>query len=107
MPRRSIILSTSETDALALLGQRCRRARLRRNLSIETIAERVGTTPKVVRALEQGSSSSGLPIRVKVMGILGYPNRVTDLLASDPIGEQLETVHSRKRAGVRDGLEDF
>jgi transcriptional regulator with XRE-family HTH domain len=107
MPRRSIILSASEADALTLLGKRVRRARLRRNLSIATLAERAGTTPKVVRALEIGSSSSGLPILVKVMTTLGYLDRLPDLLASDPIGEDLESLHSRKRAGVRDGLEDF
>lgn len=104
---REVLLGGDEREALERLGHRIRLARLRRNLSMEDVAERAGTTRKSIRALETGSSTIGLALLVRVMSILGYPERIPQLLESDPIGEDLESVHGRKRAGGVSGVADF
>ncbi|WP_207462543.1 helix-turn-helix domain-containing protein [Azospirillum sp. SYSU D00513] len=106
MPR-DVLLTTDEHDALERLGRRVRLARLRRNLTQEDLAERAGTTRKTVRALEQGRETVSVGLLLKVMTILGYPDRLPALLESDPIGEDLEEVHGRKRAGGVSGVADF
>ena len=107
--RSGVILTTQEADALIQLGQQVKRARLRRNLSQAELAVRVGITRKVVVALEAGEASSGVAVLLKVMSVLGYPDRLTELLRHDPIGDDLEEVHGRQRAGRRreDGVADF
>lgn len=106
--RRSVFLSSDESGSLRLLGQRIRRARLRRNLSQADLAERVGVTRKVIVALEAGAEKSGLAVVMKVLSVFGYPERLPDLLESDPVGDDLEEVSGRQRAGRRgDGVEDF
>lgn len=38
---------------------------------------------------------------------VGYSDRIATLMDLDPIGENLELVHGRKRAGARRDVEDF
>ena len=89
------------------MGERVRLARLRRNLSQAEIAERAGVTRKVIVALEAGAPGTSIGILAKVMGILGYPERLAAMLESDPLGEDLEAVHGRRKAGGRAGVADF
>lgn len=82
-------------------------ARLRRNLSQADLAVRAGVTRKVIVALEAGSPGTSVGVLAKVMGILGYPERLAGMLESDPLGEDLEAVHGRKKAGGRANVADF
>lgn len=104
---RSLPLSGDEQDGLAALGRRLRLARLRRNLSMEEVAARAGTTRKSIRALESGAPSVGLALLARVLSILGYPDRLAALMESDPLGEDLELAYGRQRAGDVRGVADF
>jgi len=104
---RQVILTSTETEVLKLLGRRLRAARLRRNLSQDAIATRVGVTRKVIVGLESGASGISLGCLAKVMEVLGYPERIAGMLESDPLGEDLEAVHGRKKAGGRADVADF
>jgi transcriptional regulator with XRE-family HTH domain len=104
---RVVALDSDERKGLESLGQRVRRARLRRNLSQGAVAERVGVTRKTYAALEGGETSTSLTLLVRVMTVLGYAERVPALLESDPLGEELEEFHGRKHAGARAGVADF
>ena len=104
---RSVALTLIEEEALAKLGQRLRIARLQRNLTQADVASRAGTTRKSIVALEAGKSHIGVGLLVKVLGVLGYPSRIADLLDSDPLGEDMATVHGRKQARNNDGVADF
>lgn len=106
MPRRPI-LTTDERQALEQLAQRIRRARLRRNLSQVEIAERSGISRSSYLDVEKGNPGVSVAALVKVMAVLGYPQRIASLLESDPIGEDLEEFYGRKRAGGRRDVEDF
>lgn len=104
---RAVQLTPESQDALALLGNRLRLGRLRRNLSQEELAERAGIGRKAIIALEAGAPGATLAVLVKVLAILGYPERVADLMAADPLGEEMEAVTGRKRAGGRADVADF
>jgi transcriptional regulator with XRE-family HTH domain len=104
---RTVSLDSDELRSIKLLGRRVRLTRLRRNLSQEQMAERAGVTRKTYSALEAGAASTSVALVVKVMSILGYPERIPALLESDPIGEELEEFHGRKHAGGRSGVADF
>jgi transcriptional regulator with XRE-family HTH domain len=104
---RTVTSDADELGSIKLLGRRVRLARLRRNLSQEQMAERAGVTRKTYQALEARAASTSVSLLVKVMSILGYPERIAALLESDPIGEDLEEFHGRKHAGGRSGVADF
>jgi hypothetical protein len=40
-------------------------------------------------------------------GHLGYTERLGELLANDPVGEEMELAIGRKRAGQKDDVADF
>lgn len=104
---RQVILTTQEAEILTSLGQRLRLARLRRNLTQDNIAERAGVSRKTIVTMEAGAPGTSIAVLAKVMSILGYPERVADLLASDPLGEGMEAVSGRKRAKGRGDVADF
>jgi len=105
---RAVILTPEEEDGLAKLGQRLKLARLRRNLTQVDVAERAGATRKSIVALEAGRASVGIGLLVKVLGVLGYPGRIAELLESDPVGEDVAMVHGRKQARrTPDDVADF
>jgi transcriptional regulator with XRE-family HTH domain len=96
--KRPVFLSSPEIDALELLARRLRLARLRRNLTQDEMAERAGVNRKTYIALERGKETVNIGILIKVLAILGYLERLPDMLQSDPLGEELEEIHGRKRA---------
>lgn len=92
---------------VSLLGQRVKLARLRRNLSQAEMAERAGVSRMTWVALEAGRGTTSIALLARALEILGYPERLPALLEADPLGEDLEAVHGRRRGGVSDGLADF
>jgi transcriptional regulator with XRE-family HTH domain len=96
--KRSILLTGPESDTIELLGRRIALARLRRNITQQDMADRIGVTRKTYMALERGVPSTNLGALVKTMTVLNYGERLADLLASDPLGEDMEAIHGRKRA---------
>ncbi len=105
--RASTILGLDERESLTRLGRTVRLARLRRNLSQQEIAERMGVSRASVVAMEKGEPGVALGILVKGLTVLGYTERLGELLASDPIGEEMDLATGRKRAGARDDVADF
>jgi len=101
------ILSTEELESLRRLGERVRRARLRRNLSQVELAERMGVHRPTVINLEKGRPGVTLAVAIKALSVFGYAERIGDLLATDPVGEGMETASGRKRAGSRSHVADF
>src|SRR5688572_25644072 len=96
-----------EAEAVGRLGERLRLARLRRNLSQADVADRAGIVRKTLVDLEAGKPTVSIGVLVKAMAVLGYLERVPALLESDPVGEDLEIAHGRKRARSRRGVADF
>ena len=64
--------------ALKGLGTNLRTARIRRKMTIEDVAKRIGTGPRAVMEAEKGKPSTGVAVYLALL-------RVYDLLA--PVGE--------------------
>ncbi|MCF8506899.1 MAG: helix-turn-helix domain-containing protein [Caulobacter sp.] len=105
--RRSLPLTSDEAAALERLGRRLRRARLRRNLTQAQLAERAGVGRLTCIDLERGKPGVGIGALVRYLSVLGYPDRIASLLETDLLGEDLEQIHGRKRAGTSRDVEDF
>jgi transcriptional regulator with XRE-family HTH domain len=101
------ILSTDELDSLDRLGARVRLARLRCNLTQAEFAERMGVRRLTVVSLEKGRPGVTISTLLKALTVLGYTERLGDILASDPIGEGMEIATGRKRAGRSADVADF
>ena len=54
-------------QALKRLGQNLRTARLRRNLTIQEVAEKIGTGPRAVRDAENGKASTGIAVSAALL----------------------------------------
>jgi len=72
-------------DALTLLGSRLREARLKRDDTMATFAERLGVSERTVRAMEQGRTT---------VQIGAWVNALFILEALDPLSHVLETRES-------------
>lgn len=88
-------------------AQRVKLARLKRNLTQIDVAERAGIGRSSYLALENGDPGTSLATLIRVMGVFGYPDAISVLLQSDPVGDDLVAFYGRKRAGGRRDVEDF
>ncbi|NBJ13768.1 helix-turn-helix transcriptional regulator [Microvirga arsenatis] len=105
--RAVVALSTYELDALERLGQTVKLARLRRNLTQAELAERMGVSRLTVVALEKGNAGTSIGALLKALTVFGYTGRLGEILASDPIGDDLDIAEGRKRARARTDVADF
>jgi transcriptional regulator with XRE-family HTH domain len=105
--RTTAIISTEELESLRLLGQRVRLSRLRRNMTQQDLAERMGVGRLTVVSLEKGRPGVSLLTLLKALTVFGYTERLGDVLAVDPIGEGMEIVTGRQRAAHVSGVADF
>lgn len=87
--------------ALKLLGDRLRTARLRRNLTIAQVAERIGTGPRAVMDVEKGRPGASAAAYVALLWIYDLARPVEDLAdpALDTAG--LARLPPRVRARVK------
>ena len=53
--------------ALKLLGTRLRTARLRRNLTIKDVADKIGTGPRPVADAEKGKPTTGVAVYIALL----------------------------------------
>lgn len=105
--RTTAVISTEELQSLRLLAQRVRLCRLRRNLTQQELAERMGVGRMAVVSLEKGRPGVSLLTLLKALTVFGYTERLGDVLAVDPIGESMEVVTGRQRAAHVPGVAAF
>lgn len=96
--------------ALKRLGANLRTARLRRNLTIGEVAERIGTGPRPVSNAEHGKPATSAAVYVALLWAYDLLGPFADLAdpALDEEGFARAGLRKRARAGVRDELDsDF
>ena len=89
-------------QAIRRLGANLRTARLRRNLTIEEVAEKIGTGPRAVSDAEQGKISTGIAVYTALLwayDLLGPVNDIADP-ARDEEGLALSMQRERVRASA-------
>jgi transcriptional regulator with XRE-family HTH domain len=88
-------------QALKALGTNLRTARLRRNLSIEAVAAKIGVGRHVIADAERGKPSTGIAIYAGLLWAYGLTEQLAEIAApeSDEEGSLLakrrERVHAR------------
>ena len=80
MSRKTVILEPNTEDKLRKMGQRIKKARLRRNISAETISKKAGIGESTFYAIERGVSTVSLGAYATVLSTLGLENDL-DLIA--------------------------
>lgn len=88
----------SARDYLETTGKQIRKARLRRNLTVNEVAERAGTTAVTVLNVEKGLPSVSIGKVAAVLEVLGLEKDLLFIAASDPKGRELQDESLPKRA---------
>jgi len=85
-------------QAIKRLGANLRTARLRRNLTIEEVAEKIGTGPRAVSGAEQGKVSTGIVVYNALLWVYDLLGPMSDLADPGRDEEGLALSMRRKRA---------
>lgn len=95
-------------QAVKRLGQNLRTARVRRNLTIEDAAERIGTGPRAVMDAEKGKASTGIVVYAALLWLYDLLSPLEDI--ADPVrdkeGLALEAAKARTRVRKSEGLDN-
>ena len=95
-------------QTLKKVGRNLRVARLRRQKTIEEVAERIGTGPRAVRDAEKGKASTGIAVYAALLwayDLLAPFDQLGDPI-SDKEGLALAAAKENKRARKSRGLDN-
>ena len=93
-------------QSLKRLGADLRTARLRRNLTIEDVAQKIGAGPRAVADAEKGKPSTGIVTYVALLWTLGLLSQLDEVARpeNDAEGQALALSSERARARMKTGL---
>jgi len=95
-------------QAIKRLGENLRTARLRRNLTIEEVAGKIGTGSRAVRDAERGKITTGISVYTALLwayDLIGSMEGLADP-ASDEEGLALSMTRERARLKDVEGLDN-
>ena len=98
MGKKAVILLPKTENILIQMGEQIKLARLRRNLSVELVAERAAISRATVWKVEQGNPGVAIGIYAAVLHALN--NMDTDLLLiarDDELGKKLQDIELLKK----------
>ncbi|KAF1690756.1 helix-turn-helix transcriptional regulator [Pseudoxanthomonas koreensis] len=72
------------------LGQRLRAARMRRSMTQEVMAERVGVSTPTLAKLENGDPSTSMATVLRVLTVLGLDGDIDLIASQDLLGRELQ-----------------
>ena len=92
-------------QTLNRLGANLRTARLRRNLTIDDMAEKIGTGARAVADAEKGKPSTGVAVYAAMLWALDLLDQIADVAApeKDDEGQTLALFRERARARPTSG----
>jgi transcriptional regulator with XRE-family HTH domain len=95
-------------QAIKRLGSDLRTARLRRNLTIEEVGEKIGTGPRAVSDAEKGKVSTGIVVYIALLWIYDLLDQIRGIAdpALDEEGMNLSLSKERTRARAKGGLDN-
>lgn len=91
-------MKNKTAELLNTAGKQIRKARLRRNLTVNEVAERAGTTAVTVLNIEKGLPSVSVGKVLSVLEVLGLEQGIVLIAADDPQGRELQDERLPKRA---------
>lgn len=95
-------------QTLKRLGENLRIARIRRNFTIEDVAERIGTGPRAVMDAERGRPATGMVVYSALLWLYDRLH-VLDTAAdptADEVGFSLDLAHRRTRVRKKRDMDD-
>jgi len=94
--------------ALRQLGQNLRQARIRRNVSLEEMAAKIGVHRHALADAEKGKATSGVAIYVALLWAMGMVEQVSSLADphQDEEGMLLARAREPGRASPKRGLDN-
>ena len=95
-------------SAIRQLGQNLRQARLRRNLTIEDVAEKIGTGSRAISSAEKGRATTSIAVYTALLwayDLLGPWDELADP-SKDVEGLALSQPRVRARSANSKGLDD-
>ena len=100
MERKKGMLTASGNCKLKQLGARIKRARLRRNMSVESLSEKAGIGESTFYAIERGASTVSIGAYVAVLIVLGIDSDIDTIAMDEDAKKQLyeQNLVKRKRA---------
>lgn len=101
MPSAQPPAFASEQALLTSLGSRLRLARLRRKLSVETMAARAGISRMTLFRAEKGESAVALGTYLRILEVLHLQNDLALLAQDDVLGRRLQDLQLPARRTVR------
>ncbi len=102
MPSAQPSVFASEQTLLSDLGSRLRLARLRRKLSVETVAARAGMSRMTLFRAEKGESAVALGTYLRILEVLHLQNDIALLAKDDELGRRLQDLQlPARRASTR------
>jgi len=95
-------------QTLKRLGGDLRTARLRRNLTIEDVAEKNGTGPRPVSDAEKGKPSTSAAVYIALLWVYDLLDQMSDVASPerDEHGLSLSMGRERARAREKKGLDN-
>lgn len=95
-------------QAIKKLGENLRTARLRRNLTIAEVAQKIGTGPRAIRDAEKGKPTTGIAVFAALLwtfDLVGQMEAVADP-SKDERGQTLAFSQGRKRSRRSGWMDD-
>ena len=111
MPQKSFLSESppyAVDDTIKTLGRNLKTARLRRNMTIEAAAERIGAGVRAVRDAEHGKATTAITVYFALMwlyDLLPVGSNIADP-DSDTEGKRLFGLREPKRAYSSKGLDN-
>ena len=90
MARPSTILMPSTQRTLDELGANIRLARLRRNFSMQLVADRAGMTRATLYAIERGQPTVSMGAYANALHVLGLSQDLAAVAKDDELGRKLQ-----------------
>jgi transcriptional regulator with XRE-family HTH domain len=90
MKSEKTYLTQKQQTILSRLGENIKLARLRRKLSVRSLAERAGIAVSTMVNIESGSSSVSLGNYLQVLSVLRLEEDLMLIADKDPIGRQIQ-----------------
>jgi transcriptional regulator with XRE-family HTH domain len=90
MKSKGTSFTQKQKNILATLGENIKLARLRRKLSIRSMAERAGIAASTLGNIEDGSPSVSLGSYLQVLSVLRLEDDLLLIADKDPIGRQIQ-----------------
>ena len=95
---RSILLPKKLAEKLRIVGEQIRLARLRRNISLELVAERAQCSRITAAKVEKGDPTVSMGTYLRILFALQLADDIEMIAKTDPIGRDVQDLKERKRA---------